>query len=127
MTAPGPKSIILVFGNLLFLIGVILLVVGFVRGLQTAAFSLFLDKYPLQSYEENCALAYGRPIDNNYKGPSDQELQDEKKDCESRIERSRKVKQIGDISGSIGLIISGVVLAILFNPKSKMISKFSGV
>lgn len=58
------ETIKAIFTNLLFLIGVILMIVGFIRGTSTTVKFLVFDKYPLNSYEETrCDYPqYSKPI-----------------------------------------------------------------
>ena len=56
-----------IFTNLLFLIGVILIVVGFIRSTSTFVKFLVFNKYPLDTYMENsCEYPqYSKPVMEN--------------------------------------------------------------
>lgn len=108
-----------IFTNLLFVLGVILMVVGFVKGVSVVAKSIIFDKYPLDSYKETeCDL---RP------GPRAVLLQEEvaeplpegknvenKQKCLEKLEQSRQVEQVEDITSSISILVSGIVLVLAF-------------
>jgi hypothetical protein len=111
-------SIKAIFTNLLFVIGVILMVIGFIRGTSTAANSLVFPKYPLNQYEETrCQLEIPAPakIDNESTPIVDQkETEMRKQQCEESMEYARKTKQVNDITQSISFFISGLAIALIF-------------
>lgn len=121
------KSITAIFVNFLFALGVILTVVGFIQILQFTAYSLLFDQYPLSMYEEDCTTRLEvKPLllgAEQAASPADEITQ--LKDCEARIVRQRKFKQVEDLTKSIGLLISGISLFILFNPQGKLADKYS--
>ena len=112
------ENIKAIFTNLLFVIGVILMITGFVRGTSTIAKSLIFDKYPLNSYEETkCELgtaprvAYGEEI----AGSANKETLEEREEkCLESLEQSRDVQQTEDIAYSVSFFVSGLALAMIF-------------
>ncbi len=115
------KTIASIFLNFLFAVGVILAVFGFIRGLQFTAYSLILDDYPLQAYEETCdRYTLAKPALEPGEQEDPQEFEQIKQECLERVEKRRQTKQIEDITASIGFLVSGVALVYLFNPKSKI-------
>ena len=103
-----------IFTNLLFVIGVILMIVGFIRGASTVSKTLVFDNYPLNSYEENQCdhLAIVRPVE-----PVAEDIKqspEDKAECESRLTYQRNVKQTEDVVGSISFFVSGLALTIAF-------------
>ena len=89
-----PETIKAIFTNLLFVIGVILLIVGFVQGTRTIVKLLTFDQYPLDSYEEiRCEQPpYAMPIP--VEGGKTAVVPDEtskqtKADCESKLTHER--------------------------------------
>lgn len=122
------ETIKAIFINTLFLSGVILLIVGFAIGLNTAAKSLLLLEYPLDSWDETrCDMdnwSYPLYADSytdertvlTAEERERQEVQQQARleRCLEGVERSRKAKQISHSVTSISLIISGIVLIVLF-------------
>ncbi len=116
------ENIKAIFTNLLFVIGVILIIFGFVNGVSTITKSLVFEKYPLDSYEETkCETEFLNPTivtTPDGKNTATQESQEEKearlKKCEDSLVTRRKVKQTEDIVSSITTFISGVVLVYCF-------------
>jgi hypothetical protein len=121
------KNIMLIFLNFIYVLGIILTIVGFIQGLQTLAYSLLLDKYPANMYEDNCSrVNYPKPVDPPaVEKESQQDLADQKQECLSGLERQRKIKQINDATRSVGFLVAGVVLILLFNPKSRLVLSYS--
>jgi hypothetical protein len=128
MSLIATKTIVALFVNFLFAVGVILTVIGFVGGLRTAANLVVFDEYPLSAYENDCQYLKTRPVT----APGETESTDaamnreqEQKDCEDALVTRRKVKLVTDVTNSIGLLASGIVLYLLFNPKSKVASSLT--
>jgi hypothetical protein len=107
-----------IFTNLLFVIGIILVIVGFVRGTLTATQMLVFDKYPLDSYEEtrcDTGIAPAAPTkEGETPAMTKTELKDQKEKCLNAVEMRRKVKKTEDIVTSITTLISGMALIYFF-------------
>lgn len=124
-----------IFTNVLFVIGVILLIVGFTMGSNTAVKSIVFDTYPLDSWEEtrcNDIAQYNasmmeKPVSapadvaSQEISASDAQLAKEKAELQERIEKcevsqtqQRTRKQVEDIVGSITMLIAGGVLVFTF-------------
>lgn len=108
-----------IFTNILFVIGVILIIIGFTQGTLTITRMFVFDKYPLNSYEETrCEFESGmsKPViqDENATPLSDAEIKDRKEKCLVSLEYQRKVKKTEDIVGSITMLISGIALVYVF-------------
>ena len=119
------KPIIALFLNLLFALGVIILIFGFINSLRFGAYTIVFDDYPLNQYEEDCAYLRG-PIEISPDGkPVNPEASEKlEQDCEQKITRRRQIKQVNDLTTSLGLLISGLFLIYLFNPKSRLTSAY---
>ena len=115
-----------VFTNLLFVIGVILLIFGFVQGTQTIVKTAIFEKYPLRSYEETrCDYETNYPVmptepgigvgDQPMPKQDQAEQQRRAEKCLTSLERERKVKQTEDIVGSVTAFVAGLVLVIAFH------------
>lgn len=117
--------------NILFVIGVILIIVGFVRGAQTAVKLATFEQYPLDSYEETrCEYEVYQPPEimlsetttepmlklNLEAEIAKNEKQSQK--CLASLERSRQLSKADDITVSLTTLISGVLLAIIFRKDS---------
>lgn len=107
-----------IFTNLLFVIGVILLIFGFVKGSITIAYIAIFDKYPLDQYQETmCDNNYSiRSMDKTEALPSMQEndLTEAKLNCQKQTERQRNVNKATDVVASFTTLISGVALVYFF-------------
>lgn len=116
------ENIKAIFTNLLFVIGVILVIFGFVNGVSTATKSMVFDKYPINSYDETkCDMEYMVPTmaaspDGKTIPPQDSKEDKEArmKKCEDSLEMQRKVKQTEDIVSSITTFVAGGVLVYAF-------------
>lgn len=116
------ENIKAIFTNLLFVIGIILVIFGFVNGVSTATKSMVFDKYPLNSYDETrCETEFMNPTivtTPDGKNTATQETQEEKKErmkkCQESLEMARKVKQTEDVVSSITTFIAGGVLVYAF-------------
>lgn len=112
------ETIKAIFTNVLFVIGVVLMIFGFTRGSLTVVRLLTFDKYPLESYEETrCELEF----QNRFPMPegstaviSDEEKQKSLQKCQSVVEHDRQVRKVEDIVTSVSTFISGVSLAFVF-------------
>jgi hypothetical protein len=141
MPKPKPSlknsSVKAIFTNLLFVIGVILMVIGFVNGTTTAAKLAFFDQYPLHSYEENrCdneAYLRSAPLElgigkqdlqiNDASTPAEiaakkevfnKKMEAQKEKCIKELDRLRKLKQVEDTVSSISFLVAGVALTLAF-------------
>lgn len=109
------------FTNLLFVIGVILLIVGFAQGTNTAVKSIAFEKYPLRAYDETrCETEFMYPTyPADAVSEKDIQVEQEQKEkrlqsCLKSIENQRNTKQVEDAVGSFTLFISGSVLVFIF-------------
>lgn len=113
-----PEIIKVVFTNILFVIGVILVIVGFTKGVLTISRLLVFDKYPLQTHEESrCELDTLSPYpvkEGNVSELSKQELQERKTNCLASLELQRKVRMVEDITTSLSTFVAGFVLVFVF-------------
>lgn len=111
-----------IFTNLLFVIGVILLIFGFVRVVITGTYLFVFDKYPLDQYQEiMCENTYvstpvvdQKGISGAYQGDTKEEIAAKKAKCESQLEIERKVRKATDVSVAITTAISGAGLVYFF-------------
>ena len=112
------QTIKAIFTNLLFVIGVILLIFGFIRGSITLTRLVIFDKYPLQSYEETrCQIdLLPQPVSTDGKTQllSQKESQDRQEKCTASLEHERKVRQTEDIVYSVTTLVAGFVLIVAF-------------
>ena len=121
----NPQTIAAFFINFLFVVGVILLVVGFIRSLRLAAYTLLFDQYPLGPYED-CSymvkpvIAPGSQLDTD---TSDLARQEQDR-CQKSLASRRKVQQVDEAVQAVGLLLSGAVLVWLFNPRSKLTKSY---
>jgi len=120
-----------IFTNVLFVIGVILLIVGFTMGTNTAVKSIVFDEYPLDSWEETrCSeieqfggTMVERPVTQPGESPelSEEQLAKEEAEKEERVEKciaaqaqQRQRKQVEDIVGAFTMLVAGTVLVFTF-------------
>lgn len=109
-----------IFTNLLFVIGVGLIIFGFIRGALTISRLVVFDKYPLQQYEEQrCeyeAMPY-IPVDGEKEGMvsgPQEDAQTRKEKCLESVEHQRDVRKIEDIVTAITTLVAGSVLVFTF-------------
>lgn len=96
-----PEVIKALFTNILFVVGVIVLIIGFFKGSNTLAKSLFFEQYPLESWEESrCEM---EPIG-----------QTKISECNKSTQTMRITKKVEDSVSSISLLVSGAVLVYFF-------------
>lgn len=108
-----------IFTNLLFVIGIVLVIVGFIRGTLTITQIIVFDKYPINSYEETRCDQGIVPVEATKKEGETSaltkiEIKEQKDKCLSSIEQGRKVKMTEDIVTSITTLLSGVALIYFF-------------
>lgn len=116
-----------IFTNLLFVIGVILIIYGFIQGALTAVRLLSFDQYPLESYEETrCEQEnynYLTELKQSTGSESSaviltekelaerkQEATDRQSNCEASQAYARRVRQTEHIVTSITTLVSGTML-----------------
>lgn len=113
-----PEIIKAIFTNILFVIGVILLIFGFSRGILTLTRLVVFDEYPLQSYEESrCELDFLRPTpikDETTPTLSEEELKERRSSCLSTLEHQRKVRMVEDLTTAFSTFVAGIVLVAIF-------------
>ena len=114
-----PEIIKAIFTNLLFVIGVVLMVMGFIRGSSTVINSIVFDQYPLDEWQETrCSVDINyieKPLegmDSNSESP--EALEERKVTCQQALNNTRKTRQVNDITYSFGFFISGIALALSF-------------
>lgn len=122
--AISTKHIASIFLNALFAIGVIIAVFGFLGTLQFTAYTILLDEYPLQAYEEDC-LNFRPVVSPEGEAADPETTQEQKQECQEIVAKRRTSKQIDDATRSVGLLISGFTLILLFNPRSSFAARFS--
>lgn len=115
----NPTTIKAIFTNLLFVIGVILIVVGFTTGTLTFARSIIFEKYPLNSYEETrCEMELqslkSAPVIEKQEPISKEEQDRRYETCKDSLEHDRKVRQVEDVVRSISFLFSGAVISFIF-------------
>jgi hypothetical protein len=113
------ETIKAIFTNLLFVLGVILLIFGFTQGALTAARIIAFDKYPLPSWEETrCEIEFSRPLyipeEESVAHMSDEELEMRREKCEQSLEHQRQTKKVDDVVTSVSLLVAGVLLVLTF-------------
>ena len=106
------------FTNLLFVVGVGLLIYGFISGSRTASRLLAFETYPLHQYEETqCDYLVGPrpiPVEGAESMATDQDMEKQKEKCEAALEQSRRVRKTEDIVTSLSTLIAGAVLVFSF-------------
>jgi len=108
-----------IFTNLLFVIGIILLIFGFIQGSLTATRLVVFDTYPLDSYEETrCEYDFQAPTyspdGKQIAETNPEEVEKKKEACRKSIEQERKVRKTEDIVRAITTIVSGAILVMSF-------------
>jgi len=112
------------FTNLLFVIGVVLVIYGFVQGLLTGVRIASFDKYPLNSYEETrCEMSYpemvyttpsGIPNPDEKMAINQEQMERQKTSCLNQVDYERKVRKTEHIATSVATLIAGSVLIFSF-------------
>lgn len=96
-----PEIIKALFTNLLFVVGVVVLIIGFFKGSNTLAKSVFFEQYPLESWEESrCEM---EPVG-----------QGRITECYKSVQTMRVTKKVEDSVSSVSLLVSGAVLVYFF-------------
>ncbi len=106
-----------IFTNLLFVIGVILAVFGFIRGTLTITRLVVFDTYPLASYEETRCSVETSPRVIGVDGKEMETKEDAAKRmelCVESLEKQRDIKKVEDIATSISTLVAGIFLILAF-------------
>lgn len=108
-----------IFTNLLFVIGIVLLIFGFVRATLTITRSLVFDDYPLDSWEETrCQTEiFAQPAlaeKTDSQPITDEDLEIRRLKCQDTLEHRRDVKQVEDIATSISTLVAGIAITLVF-------------
>lgn len=116
-----------IFTNCLFVLGVLLIVFGFIQGTLTAVRTLTFEEYPLASYEETrCDLEYldiktprvmVTPSGEETvveESTSAEEIERRQAKCKATLAHARQVKQTEHIVTSITTLVAGSVLVFSF-------------
>ena len=113
------ETIKAIFTNLLFVLGVILLIFGFTQGALTTARIIAFDKYPLPSYEETrCEIEFSRPLyipeEESIAPLSEEELEMRREKCEQSLEQQRQINKVENVVTSVSLLAAGTLLVLTF-------------
>ena len=114
------ETIKAIFTNLLFVIGIILLIFGFITSAQTATKMVLFDKYPLSSSAETRRDTDSQfapmQVDKNGKDIKvpKEEKEALKKKCMTALEQERKVRMSQDIVTALSTLAAGAVLVLSF-------------
>ena len=112
-----PETIKTIFTNLIFVIGVILLVFGFSRGALAVGRIIAFEKYPLPSHQEGRCEAQFRPAAAPLAeggGTPVEETEEYRERCLRENEQMREVRRFEDLINSISLLLAGGVLTYFF-------------
>lgn len=109
-----PEVVKSIFVDLLFVIGVILAIIGFVKSTSTIVKLAVFDKYPLPSYEETRCDLEGLINIPGYSAKDIGETNTKKEVCLKSLESQRKLALVEDISSSTSLLVSGLFLTMVF-------------
>ena len=113
------------FTNLLFVVGVVLLIVGFSIGANTLAKSLIFPQYPLKVWDETRCEYDMWPVEDVSSSQAQQlspealEYSNQQKkarldSCQASIAQQRVTQQVEDSVTAITLLISGLLLTLFF-------------
>jgi len=110
-----------IFTNLLFVVGVILLIYGFIQGSLTIARSLIFDQYPLNSYEETrCEYEFAAPKETvgvakaTPSGETANQSRQTYEGCQQQLNYQRKIRQTEHIVGAVSTFAAGLILVVSF-------------
>lgn len=103
-----------IFVNLLFLIGVILLIIGFVGGTSTVVKLFVFDKYPLNSYEETRCEMSNYPVAIPEEKTPAKIDEAQKQICLEGLEKDRKLRLVEDVTQAISFTVAGIFLTLVF-------------
>lgn len=101
------QTIKAIFTDILFIIGIILIIVGFGKGASTVAKLALFSQYPLPQFEERSC---------DYPAYREGEItpRETKDECLKYLEISRKVRLTEDIVNSLTLFSAGIIMVLLF-------------
>lgn len=107
--------------NIIFIIGVVLTVIGFVNGTSAVVRTIVFDQYPLNTYDEDrCSQTVYAPmllekrVADEVIVPDSVEKEQQLQECERSLAHSRKVKQVNDYTISFSMLIAGLALTRIF-------------
>jgi len=112
-----------IFTNVLFVIGVVVLMVGFIRGVMVGAKLLTFPEYPLNGYEETrCEMetsAIMMPIEGKTGTvvADKAEVEKRKETCRESLTRERGVRKVDDVTFALGAVVAGGVMVALFRKR----------
>lgn len=112
------ETIKAIFTNLIFVIGIGLLIFGFIRGGLTVSRLIIFDKYPLNTYEEtrcqNQPFATVPMKDGSVVQQSPAEIAEQLRTCQQSLDHDRKVRKTEDIVTALTTLVAGTVLVMFF-------------
>lgn len=116
-----PETIKAIFTNLLFVIGVILTIFGFVNGALTITRLAVFDTYPLAQWEESRCEIEAVPssvvVDKSggeTMAITQEDAKSRKEMCLKSLENQRNIKKVEDIVSSAAFFVVGIFLATSF-------------
>lgn len=108
-----------VYSYVMLVVGIIMLSIGVVRGVNTLANLIFLDEYPYSGEEYMCDYTYMRDPASEIKY-TEAEITESEEDCAERGEIARQKAKVQDVSVSLAMTLLGNGI-IYFH--SKMVKK----
>lgn len=112
------KKIAAVFTNVLFVVGVVLMVVGFIGRVSTVAKLVVFDGYPLPYGEDRCAYPEPMPVRVEGEVNPVEKTQEQTARCMMALERERQTRKVEDITRSIGFLVAGGVIVYSFRKRA---------
>lgn len=117
-----PTAVKAIFTNVLFFLGVVLVIIGFVRGVNTLVKSIAFEQYPLAPYEETRCFYNGlepRFVDSDSEPSAATESGStqrdaEKQECLEQLDQQRSITQVEDVTTSLSIFIAGAFLIFFF-------------
>lgn len=119
------KSIVTIFQNILFVIGVILTIIGTSLTVTLVAKLVIFDSYPLNEYEENRCQYQNYPTRSviepgQQATATPEEAEAERQECLDQVEVLRKVRLVEHVSQAAVTLIAGIVLVYVFRRAVKL-------
>lgn len=102
------EAIKTIFTNLLFVIGVALVIVGASRGILTIVKLAVFDKYPLDYYTETSCANRPVPVQDGEVMPKLEV------NCTGLLDYERRLRLTDDIVNSTTMLLSGLILTLSF-------------